>query len=179
MTQQPPRLDLIHLGLPVVRQAQRLLGCWLGLSLSLACSSDDDEALQSTYASWAASPQDYAEELPFPNAPAPEPTSFDDQTLRQIVHTSAGGEALRVQVSNLFGDAPVSIDAAGIALSQGGGSIDVAHAKDFPFIPRRVRRVPNRRVFLEVAGLHRPQVQAVVAGVEEEEIRVAVLVGVT
>lgn len=99
----------------------------LTLSMPLACSSDDDdEPTQNTYASWAASPQDYAEELPFPNAPAAEPLSFDDQTLRQVVHTSAGGEALRVQLSNLFGDAPVSVDAAGVALSQGDGAIDTA-----------------------------------------------------
>jgi lysophospholipase L1-like esterase len=129
MTQQRLCPDSTLLGSPLTRRAPHRLGCLLALPLSLACSSDDEAAdggPENTYASWAASPQDYAEPLPFPNAPAPAPVSFDDQTLRQIMHTSAGGEALRVQVSNLFGDAPVSIDAAGIAVSQGGGAIDVS-----------------------------------------------------
>jgi lysophospholipase L1-like esterase len=123
-----PRTRIHLTSPPVLRSAARpapcLLGCLLAFSLPLACNIDDDEPTENTYASWAASPQDYAEELPFPNAPAPEPLAFDDQTLRQIVHTSAGGEALRVQLSNLFGDAPISIDAAGIAFSQGSGAID-------------------------------------------------------
>jgi len=142
MTHQRPRLALPLLGSLVPPRAPGLLGCLLALSLPLACGSDDDEPEQetgnlesgeSTYASWAASPQDHAEELPFPNAPAPESLSFDDQTLRQIVHTSAGGEALRVQLSNLFGDAPVSVDAAGVALSQGGGSIDAGSSVTLTF----------------------------------------------
>ena len=134
MTQPAPSLDLSLVRSPITRQAPRWIGSLLALSLPLGCSStgstststSSNEPSQNTYASWAASPQDYAEDLPFPNAPVPEPLSFDDQTLRQIVHTSAGGDALRVQLSNLFGDAPVSVDAAGIALSQGDGAIDAA-----------------------------------------------------
>ena len=110
------------------RQARRWLGC--ALALTLGCSSDDDspgestEAASGTFASWAASPQDYAEDLPFPGAPLPEPLAFDNQTLRQVVHLSAGGDALRVQLSNLFGTGSVSFDAAGVAFSQGGAAID-------------------------------------------------------
>jgi hypothetical protein len=81
--------------------------------LLLGCGSDDDEPEEATrlcaraarYASWAASPQDYAEVLPFPGVPAPEPQALNSQSLRQIVRLSAGGE--RVRLSNLFGDEPI------------------------------------------------------------------------
>jgi lysophospholipase L1-like esterase len=42
---------------------------------------------------------------------------FADQTLRHIVHTSAGGEAVRVTLSNYFGVSPVRVDAATVAVS--------------------------------------------------------------
>ena len=90
------------------------------------CGENDDAPSSSTdgYASWAASPQDYAELFPVPGVPAPEPQAFEDQTLRQLVRLSAGGDEVRVQLSNLFGTAPVTFDAVGIALGQGGGAID-------------------------------------------------------
>src|SRR5262245_2350392 len=116
---------------PSWRRSTVSISCVLALALA-GCSSDDDASQtmepltpnEVTHASWAASPQDYAEQLPFPGAPAPEPLAFDDQTLRQVIRLSAGGEALRVQLTNLFGDAPVSIDTAGVALSRGGSDID-------------------------------------------------------
>ena len=42
--------------------------------------------------------------------------SFNDQTVRMIVHTSIGGSRARVQLSNLFGAAPLHIGSAHIAL---------------------------------------------------------------
>ena len=45
-------------------------------------------------------------------------------TYRNIVHTSIGGGAVRVIVTNEFGQQPLTIDAASIALSKGASSID-------------------------------------------------------
>src|SRR5206468_13081057 len=39
--------------------------------------------------------------------PAAPPLNFNNQTLRQIVHTSLGGTRARVVLSNLFGTAPL------------------------------------------------------------------------
>jgi lysophospholipase L1-like esterase len=50
-----------------------------------------------------------------PAAP-PAPLNFKNQTLRQIVHTSLGGDRLRVVVSNAFGTLPLEIGAAHVAL---------------------------------------------------------------
>jgi lysophospholipase L1-like esterase len=47
---------------------------------------------------------------------APPPVQFNGQTLRQIVHTTFGGDRLRVVFSNAFGTAPIAIGGAGIAL---------------------------------------------------------------
>jgi lysophospholipase L1-like esterase len=46
----------------------------------------------------------------------PAPLNFKNQTLRQIVHVSLGGERLRVVFSNAFGTVPLEIGAAHVAL---------------------------------------------------------------
>jgi lysophospholipase L1-like esterase len=61
---------------------------------------------------WTASPQ-----------PAGAPVQIDGQTVRQIVHTSLGGDHLRVRVSNAYGSTPLRIGSAHAALSAGGLSI--------------------------------------------------------
>ncbi|TDY21299.1 lysophospholipase L1-like esterase [Paraburkholderia sp. BL6665CI2N2] len=45
---------------------------------------------------------------------------FNNQTLRQIVHTSIGGGSARIQLSNLFGSEPLVIGEARIARGAGG-----------------------------------------------------------
>ena len=46
----------------------------------------------------------------------PPPLQFSNQTLRQIVRTSIGGERVRLVLSNRFGTAPMRIDAVHLAL---------------------------------------------------------------
>src|SRR5947208_713945 len=86
-------------------------------------------------ATWAAAPQQ-ARVLPAPAGqpiaaggaaggqrgqqagppPNPAPSAFKDQTVRMIVHTSIGGRRARVTLSNVFGNAPLTIGAAHLAL---------------------------------------------------------------
>ena len=49
--------------------------------------------------------------------------SFENQTVRNIAHVSVGGRRVRVRVSNAFGDMPLRLGAAHVALSRGGASI--------------------------------------------------------
>lgn len=49
--------------------------------------------------------------------------TFSNQTLRLIVHTSIGGNRLRIRLSNEMGATPLRIGAARIALSAGGAEI--------------------------------------------------------
>ena len=44
-----------------------------------------------------------------------------NMTYRNIVHTSIGGSALRVQLTNEFGTQPLTVGAAHVAISAGGG----------------------------------------------------------
>jgi lysophospholipase L1-like esterase len=55
-------------------------------------------------------------------APQP-PVNFNNQTLRQIVHTSIGGSRVRVVLSNAFGTQPLPIDGAHVALHAKGSGI--------------------------------------------------------
>ena len=47
----------------------------------------------------------------------------DGTTLREIAHVSIGGTSLRVVLTNEFGEDPLTVSAAQIALSAGGGGI--------------------------------------------------------
>jgi lysophospholipase L1-like esterase len=66
---------------------------------------------------WSASPQ-LAGAFPVPFG-----TGFSDQTIREVVHTSIGGEGLRVRLSNAFGQAPLTIDAATVGVQRNGASL--------------------------------------------------------
>jgi lysophospholipase L1-like esterase len=67
---------------------------------------------------WAASP--------FDGDPWHQVPTLVDSTLREIVHTSIAGTALRVRLTNEFGTEALRIDAATIALSAGLSSVDAA-----------------------------------------------------
>ena len=68
-------------------------------------------------ATWAASPQGV------PLSGAPSVKAFTGQTIRQVVRVSMGGDTVRVRLSNEFGQAPLVVGAARIALSAGGARI--------------------------------------------------------
>lgn len=53
-------------------------------------------------------------------------TSFTNVTLREIVHVSVGGNEVRVRLTNRFGQTPLSIDAASVAIAKGGPPSAVA-----------------------------------------------------
>jgi lysophospholipase L1-like esterase len=64
---------------------------------------------------WAAAPQ--------PSL-AGNPQTFRKQSLRLIVHTSAGGTKVRVKISNTYGDQPLVIGSAHIARRTAAAEID-------------------------------------------------------
>ncbi len=66
---------------------------------------------------WSAAPQ-LVEPRNLPPAPG-----LSGNTLRQAVHVSLGGDRLRVRFSNQFGDAPLGVAGARLALSAGAGAI--------------------------------------------------------
>jgi lysophospholipase L1-like esterase len=60
---------------------------------------------------------------PMPPWAGPIPAGFFDQTVRQIVRISLGGEKVRVRLSNEFGFRPVEVGAAHVAVAGAGGAI--------------------------------------------------------
>jgi lysophospholipase L1-like esterase len=113
----------------------RLFAVLFATGLALGCADGDDVGdapdTGAAYASWAASPQDYAEA--FPGGMPPAPQTFSDQTLRHVLRLSAGGDELRVHLSNRFGTSPLRIDAIAVAPSSGGPAIDAASSLALSF----------------------------------------------
>jgi lysophospholipase L1-like esterase/archaellum component FlaG (FlaF/FlaG flagellin family) len=66
-------------------------------------------------ASWAASPMS--------GTTPTGTTSFDDQTIRNIVYTSAGGNAFRVQLTNTFGTQPLTVGAVSVGVVLDGAQL--------------------------------------------------------
>jgi lysophospholipase L1-like esterase len=65
--------------------------------------------------------------------PAQPPAPFADQTLRQKLRISVGGEQIRVRFSNELGMAPLEIGAATVALARDGAAIDTASLRTVTF----------------------------------------------
>ena len=88
---------------------RQLLGLLFAVTAILAApAARGDEGGRCWVATWGAAVQ----------APlfAPAPT-FQNQTLRQIVHTTVAGRAVRVRFSNAIGALPLTIDAASVGSS--------------------------------------------------------------
>ena len=74
-----------------------------------------------------------------PGAPATQgrgqaaPLNFTNQTIRQIVHTSLGGDRVRVVLSNVFGTSPLMVGAAHVALRQKDAAIVPSSARALTF----------------------------------------------
>lgn len=89
------------------------------LVLSLACSPV--LAQEGVWVgSWGASPEPARTAGAEPFGPSP---SFADQTVRQVVRLSAGGDALRLRLTNEYGATPLAIGAVRVALVDAGGEV--------------------------------------------------------
>ena len=62
----------------------------------------------------------------------PVPT-YANTTIRQVIHTTIGGERVRIRISNEYGDRPLKIGAAHIALRTTGSAIDAASDRAITF----------------------------------------------
>jgi len=83
-----------------------------GLVLTTIVTAEHREEDGRWVGTWSASPQRTA-----------APIQINGQTVRQTVHTSVGGERVRVRFSNAYGASDLVIGSAHVALSAGGSSI--------------------------------------------------------
>jgi lysophospholipase L1-like esterase len=82
---------------------------WLPFDPSIAAPADEHAA-----GTWATAPV---------SAAPSDANRVNNQTLRQIVHVSVGGELMRVKLSNRYGTAPLVVQAAHVALRADGDQI--------------------------------------------------------
>jgi lysophospholipase L1-like esterase len=97
-------------------------------------------------------PQPAQQGPPVPQTPAPPPITLNNQTLRQIVHLSAGGTRTRVVLANTFGTAPLTIGAAHIALHGKGARIVPGSGSALTFSGRPSVTIPAGAVMLSDAA---------------------------
>ena len=74
--------------------------------------------------------------------PPPPQLHFNNQTLRQIVHTSLGGDQLRVVLSNAFGSVPLEVGAVRVALRDRGAAIVPGSDRSVTFAGSPVTTIP-------------------------------------
>jgi lysophospholipase L1-like esterase len=86
----------------------------------------DDVARQNWIAAWGAAPQ-----------PATPGTAarrgFADQTIREIVRSTIGGSAARIELSNAYGSAPLTVGGASIAAAGTGAAVGTDGTHELTF----------------------------------------------
>ncbi|MBO0799839.1 MAG: SGNH/GDSL hydrolase family protein [Blastocatellia bacterium] len=99
---------------------------------------------------WAASPQG-------PDTTPIATTGFTDQTLRQIIFTSLGGDQVRVRFTNEFSNQPLNIGAAEVALADENGAIKPGSGRPLTFGGQTTFTiVPNAQVVSDPVQLSVP-----------------------
>ena len=116
------------------RYALAVLPVLVGLFFTLGFAKHNDSSPTGTSESakvwvgtWSTAPQ-----LVEPHNLPPEP-GLSNNTLRQVVCVSIGGDTLRLKFSNEFSTSPVTMQAVQIAVSKGGGVIDANTIKEVKF----------------------------------------------
>ena len=79
--------------------------------------------------SWAASPLPTAATP----GPGPGPLVLNNQTVRQVLHLSAGGQRVRIRLTNEYGSKPLKVGAATVSRLNADGSLDTASTRVLRF----------------------------------------------
>jgi len=128
-----------------MRSAKSLLVLILLAFVSQTAAAKDMPANR-WVATWGASPQR-----------AGAPIQVQQQTIREIVHTSLGGSAVRVRISNAYGTSSLVIGAAHVALSSGGASIVAGSDRTLTFNGSPTVTIPaGALVVSDAVGLEVP-----------------------
>lgn len=122
----------------VLKSAAALFAAVALAAPSIAPARDRDRDIDRWIGTWTTSPQ----------APEPlldAPTSFDNQTIRQVVHTSISGGKARVRLSNEYGNTPLVVGAVSLALHGGGAAIVAGSDRPLTFSGRTSFTIPPGR----------------------------------
>ncbi|NUZ07084.1 SGNH/GDSL hydrolase family protein [Piscinibacter koreensis] len=103
-----------------------------GLALAPSAFAISRQDLNAS-ASWAAAPVSAA--------PAAD-NQINNQTIRQVVHLSVGGDSLRVKLSNRYGTSTLVVSAATIGVSAGNENAQAGSARTLTFNGRTFFTIP-------------------------------------
>lgn len=120
-----------HLALPMSSPHPFSAAALLASALLLASTGNAAAGDAGWVASWTASPQPvWGPAFLFPsNVPA----QLQDQTVRQVARVSLGGARLRVVLSNAYGDRPLHIGRATVAVSDADGAVVPGSVRELRF----------------------------------------------
>jgi lysophospholipase L1-like esterase len=113
------------------------------LSLVFACNLSG--ASTHWVATWGTSP---APQLADEKQMASAKLIFDNQTIREIVHTSVGGDMYRIRLSNAYGKSQVDIGAVHIAIRSKGSEIAAGSDRPVTFSGRPTVSIPANALVL-------------------------------
>lgn len=121
----------------------------IAVSAAVAQSHPEKSAPAQWVGTWATSP--------FDGDPWHAVPTLVDSTLREIIHTSIPGKALRVRFTNEFGREPLRIDAATIGTSTGVSGVDAASLHDLTFGgSRSIVIPPGAEVLTDAVSMSTP-----------------------
>jgi lysophospholipase L1-like esterase len=115
-----------------------MCGALISLGLSTACAAA--EWVQT----WGVAPLPPSQAM----GPLPATPSFDDQTIRQTVRISLGGEQVRIRFSNEYGAKPLVIGHARIALADAQGNPVPGTEREVLFSGRPGATIPAAAPYL-------------------------------
>ena len=114
----------------------------IGLCAAAVATTTASPAVASTrvqwVGTWAASPVAGETTETCPAGPA----GITNQTVRNIVHTSVGGNAVRVRLSNTFGTAALTVGSASVAVRQSGAASVPGTLRTLSFGGERAITIP-------------------------------------
>jgi lysophospholipase L1-like esterase len=119
-------ISALVLGAMVLVPASASSSAWSSSSSSPSSSSSWAGGRPNWVASWAASPMSGT-------SSAQATTGFSNQTVRNIVYTSVGGNSLRVQLSNVFGSAPLVVGAVTVGAVLDGAQLVPGTSRQLTF----------------------------------------------
>ncbi|WP_411851305.1 SGNH/GDSL hydrolase family protein [Stenotrophomonas sp. LGBM10] len=103
----------------------------LASALLLAATAPAASAQAGWVASWTASPQPVWD--PAFLFPTNVPPQLQDQTVRQVARLSMGGARLRIVLSNAYGDRPLYVGRATVAVSAADGAVVPGSVRELRF----------------------------------------------
>jgi lysophospholipase L1-like esterase len=124
-----------------VRSALRVAAAMAAamLAASFVHATESGGSSETWVATWSAPPM-------APGSALTAPHTFENQTVRHVIHISAGGRRVRVRLSNAFGAGPLRIGAAHVALHDDGSAIVPGSDRRLTFSGQAAITIPNGSV---------------------------------